>query len=88
MRRHPSLMFREQIDSAGILAGKVSAVGGGGAAFFFGLTANEFAALTGVCVGVLGLCVQWFYSRRKDRRETAEHDARMSSLRSGYDRPA
>lgn len=78
-------LFRDQVDNAGVIAGKVGALGGGASAFFFGLTANEFAALTGVCVAVIGLCVQWFYSRRKDRRESAEHVARMRSLGSRYD---
>lgn len=74
-------MLQERVDAAGVIAGKVGAYGGGVSAFFFGLTANEFAAVTGVIVAVIGLVVQWFYNRRRDRREQTEHEARMAGYR-------
>lgn len=37
-------------------AGKLSYVGSGGAVFF-GMTANEFAAIGGLCIGIIGLIV-------------------------------
>lgn len=74
-------MLRDQSDAIGVAVGKAGAYGGGASAFFFGLTANEFAALSGVIVAVIGLAVQWFYNRRRDRRESAEFDARMSRYR-------
>jgi ABC-type proline/glycine betaine transport system permease subunit len=37
-------------------AGKISYVGSGGAVFF-GMTANEFAAIGGLCIGVVGLLI-------------------------------
>ena len=44
--------------------GKVSAAatyGGSATAVFFGLTANEFAALGGLAIGVIGLLIgTWF----------------------------
>jgi hypothetical protein len=69
------------IDAVGVAAGKVGAYGGGASAFVFGLTANEFAALGGIVVGVLGLLVQWYFNRRRDRREHEEFIARMRQYR-------
>lgn len=37
-------------------AGKLSYVGSGGAVFF-GMTANEFAAIGGLCIGIVGLII-------------------------------
>lgn len=70
----------DDVDAAGLLVGKTATYGGGASAFLFGLSANEFAAIAGVIVAVIGLCVQVFYNRRRDRRETEEHKARMTRL--------
>jgi hypothetical protein len=75
------------IDAVGVAAGKVGTYGGGASAFVFGLTANEFAALGGIVVGVLGLLVQWYFNRRRDRREQAEFEARMAALRGTLHEP-
>lgn len=75
------------IDAVGVAAGKVGTYGGGASAFVFGLTANEFAALSGIVVGVLGLLVQWYFNRRRDRREQAEFEARMAALREALHEP-
>ena len=69
---------QHHIDTIGVTVGKVASVGGGTAGLVFGLTANEVAALAGIAIGVLGLLVQWHYNRLRDRRETAEHKARMA----------
>lgn len=74
-------MLRDQADAIGVAVGKSGVISGAASAFFFGLTANEFAALSGVVVAVIGLVIQWFYNRRRDRRETAEHAARMAQYR-------
>lgn len=75
--------MQERMDVIGATAGKVGAVGGGASAALFGLTANEFAALGGIVVGVLGLLVQWYYNRRRDRREQAEFEARLRQYQAG-----
>lgn len=72
--------MQERLDAAGVLVGKVGTLGGGTSAFVFGLTANELAAVSGVIVAVLGLAVQWYFNRRRDKREQAEHLARMRQL--------
>lgn len=72
---------QQHIEAIGVTVGKVASVGGGTAGLVFGLTANEIAALAGIVVGILGLLIQWHYNRRRDRREAAEHEARMERLR-------
>lgn len=72
------LMKSEAHEIVGVTVGKIASVGGGTSALVFGLTANEVAALAGIAIGVLGLVIQWHYNRRRDRRETAEHMARMA----------
>ena len=71
------MIIQEQADAIGVAVGKTAAYGGGASAFVFGLSANEFAALGGIVVGVLGLLVQWYFNRRRDRREHEEFIARM-----------
>lgn len=70
-------------DAVGVAVGKFGTYGGGASALFFGLTANELAALCGIVVGVLGLLVQWYYNRRRDRREQAEFEARLRQYQAG-----
>lgn len=68
-------------DAVGLMVGKTATYGGGASAFFFGLSANEVAALGGLLVAAVGLCVQIYYNRRKDKRDAEYHFARMSELR-------
>lgn len=68
------------IDAIGVTVGKVASVGGGTSALVFGLSANEVAALAGIAIGLFGLLIQWHYNRKRDRREAAEHNARMAQL--------
>ena len=73
--------MNEHTDGAVLLAAKTATYGGGASAVWFGLSANEWAALVGVLVAVMGLCVQVYYSRRRDRREVEYHVERMRELR-------
>jgi len=61
--------------------GHTAAWGGGGIAVFGGLTANELAALSGIVIGLAGLCVQvafsllaWRYKRRNSVIERRLHE--------------
>lgn len=45
-----------------------SQYGGAGGAVFFGLSANEFAAIAGVCIALAGFFVNWYYKHKADRR--------------------
>lgn len=51
--------------------------GGAGAGFYFGMTANEFAALGGVLIGVVGLLVNVYFKWQhlKLAREQRKADA-------------
>lgn len=60
-------------------------MGGAGFALFGGLSANEFAALGGLCVAVIGLVVQWYYKAKADRRAQRLHAARLSRIDAGED---
>ena len=44
-------------DAIAAIANKVTYSGAGGA-IFFGMTANEFAAIGGLCLALIGLVVQ------------------------------
>ncbi len=80
--------MRDTSDAVGLLAAKTATYGGGTSALFFGLTANEVAAIIGALVAVVGLIVQIMYNRRRDRREREHHcreaeyhEARLKRLR-------
>lgn len=78
----------KDFDTIGLAVGKAGTYGGGTSALLFGLTASEFAAIVGALVAIAGLVIQWYFNRRRDRREQEEHEARMRSLQSGKAKPA
>lgn len=85
-------MLRDQTDAIGIAVGKMGAIGGGASALWFGLSAGEFAAITGAAIGVLGYLTQLYFNRRRERRESedrlerrVEHEARLARLKRGMD---
>lgn len=49
------------------------------------LLSSEFGILVGIVIGVAGLVMQFYYSRKKDRREEAEHQLRMVLRRRGHE---
>lgn len=53
--------------------------GGSGAALWFGWDVNMVGMVAGVLIGLAGLALSWYFKRRQDRREQAEHDWRMKS---------
>lgn len=73
--------MQDRMDVVGATVGKVGAYGGGASALIFGLSASEFAAIVGALVAIAGLLVQWYFNRRRDRREQAEFEARMAAFR-------
>lgn len=67
-------MSREAMDvSAATVATKATYTGGGTAALA-GLTANEWLAIAGVVVAVLGFLTNLYFQRRRDLREEREHE--------------
>ena len=54
----------------------------GAATGFFGwLSQVNWIGIVGVLVAVLGLIVNTYFQARRDRREAAESDARIQSIR-------
>lgn len=45
-------------------AANVATYGGASTAIFFGLTANEFAAICGVVIGVIGLIANIYFKQK------------------------
>jgi biopolymer transport protein ExbB/TolQ len=62
--------------------GKNMAVGGGSSALIFGLAASDVAAFGGLLVAIIGVCIQWFYKRRADRRDAELHQETLKKIRS------
>lgn len=61
------------------VANKTTMVGGAGATFF-GLTANEFAALTGVGIALLSFMLSLYFQVRKDLREKRLFEAQLKQV--------
>ena len=59
-------MNQQTIETVASVSSKISYSGAGGAVFF-GLTANEFAALVGAVVAVIGLIVNIYYKHKADK---------------------
>lgn len=55
--------------------------GGGGVAFFGGLTANEIAAFGGLFIAFLGLLVQVYFKVLDNRRKAELHKLMISGRR-------
>lgn len=81
-RRFP--MIGEPINDGAIAAvASKAAMGGGTAAWVGWLASSEFVAISGFSIGIVGLCVQFYYKRREDRRnaEKDRRDAEFHALR-------
>lgn len=38
---------------------------------------SQFGVLAGILIGIAGLCINWYYRHKEDRRQEAEHKRRM-----------
>ncbi|MDQ7745461.1 holin [Hydrogenophaga pseudoflava] len=82
-------MTRDAIEATAITLGNKAAVGGGVTATAGGLTANEWLAVTGTVVAILGYLTSLYFQHRKDQREARaaqmdeiEHQRRMAQMAS------
>jgi Na+/alanine symporter len=57
------------------------AQGGTGVVLWGWLTANDVAAFGGLLLAVIGVCIQWYYRRRQDRRDAELHAAKLADIR-------
>lgn len=77
--------MQPQTEAAIANAAKNVAVGGGGFAFLGGLSANEIAAFGGLAIAFVGLCVQWYYKAKSNRRAEILQAARLAKIDAGED---
>lgn len=71
---------QQTVDATLAAAGTKATYTGAGTFTVGWLLSSEFGILVGIVIGVAGLVMQFYYSRKKDKREQAEHDARMGKL--------
>jgi hypothetical protein len=74
-------MNPEQATDAVIAAIAHKTAQGGALATVVGWAASsQGTAFIGIVIGLIGLGVQFYYRRKQDKREEAEHQARMGLL--------
>lgn len=70
--------MRDTIESLPIAAGKTATYGGAIGAFVSGWTISEIGVVIGSVVAVLGLIFGQYWAWRRERRETAEQEMKMT----------
>lgn len=66
-------------------AGHRTAQTGAGTIIISWLTSSQGGVAVGILIGVIGLVIQWYYRRKQDQREEAEHQLRMTMRQDGYE---
>jgi hypothetical protein len=74
-------MNAEAIDATIAAVGHKTAQGGAGLTILGWALSSEGTAAIGLFIGAVGLTIQWYYRRKQDRREQAEHEARMRMMK-------
>ena len=70
--------MRDTVESLPIAAGKTATYGGAIGAFVSGWSISEIGVVVGIVVGVLGLIFGQYWAWRRDRREAAEQEMKMT----------
>lgn len=78
-----TMLEKEAVDATMIGVGHKATLTGVGTVGFGWLFTSEAAVLYGLIIGLLGIGIQLFFGFRKDRREHAEHKARMLAMQHG-----
>jgi Na+/glutamate symporter len=73
--------MNEQTEAAAAAFGAKATQAGATTSVVSWLLSSEFGILIGVLIGLAGFGMNWYYSHKRDRREQAEHKARMKELR-------
>ncbi len=76
---HPN--SSQAIEAAIAATGSKATYTGAGMTISGWFLSSEFAVLSGILLGVAGFGVNLYYKRRSDRREQAEHEARMGAYK-------
>ena len=66
------------------IGSKVTYAGAGVSAASWWLS-SEAGVFVGIALGVIGLIVNVYFKLRRDKREHAEHQARMAAIKGGCD---
>ena len=67
----------EAIDATLAAAGSKATYTGAGAFTVGWFLSSEFGIFVGLLLGVGGFILNWYYSRKRDRREQEAHERRM-----------
>lgn len=80
MKEHPVQQETQAtIDATMAAVGSKATYTGASASVLGWMISSEFGVLFGLFLGVAGLCINWFYKHKEDKRQQAEHDRRMRS---------
>lgn len=74
------------IDDAAITTATRTAETGAGVGLLGWATQVNWIGWLGVMIAAVGLLANLYYQRRRDRRERAEHEARMAAIRERCER--
>lgn len=78
-------MTRDAIE-AGIAATASKSTYAGAVSMFVGwVVSSNGAILVGMLVGVAGLCVNWYYKHKDDKRAARLHELKIERLQRGFD---
>lgn len=67
-------------ETAAAAAGSKATYTGAGASVAGWFFSSEFGVLIGVLLGIAGFAINWYYKHKRDQREEALHDFRMSQF--------
>lgn len=76
-----NLLPQGSADSVLAAIGHKTAQAGGATTLIGWATSTEGAALLGIVGMLIGLAMQFYYNRRRDKREQAEHERRMGLMK-------
>lgn len=66
------------VDATLAMAGHRTAQAGSLSAFFGWATTSNAGVVVGMVGVIVGLLIQWYYNRKRDKREMAEHKLKMT----------
>lgn len=72
--------MNQHVESVLAALGLKPVFGGAGVSFLGWLFSSAGAAWCGALIAMVGLLANLYYSSRKDKREQAEHEARMARV--------
>jgi hypothetical protein len=68
---------QQSIEASFAAAGSKATYTGAGTSVVGWMLSSEFGMIAGLVIGLVGLGTNFYFQRKRDRREQAEHDKRM-----------